>query len=492
MWDFTLRLERGSERRLFMQIAQAIVDDICRGRLRPGDRLPGTRSLARSLGVNRVTVLGAFDELTAEGWLTTHPARGTYVSTELPQASAAERSRRSGTTGMPEAVYSTPAGPMAATWLPPARGVLMLRSSYPDIRLLRIDPLLRAYRRVLSRSGGALLGYDDPAGHPRLRRAIAMMLRDRRAIAASTENILITRGSQMALALTSLALIRPGDTVAVEEPGYPHAWAAFRHSGGTLVPIAVDADGLDIAALASLAGRRPVKAVYVTPHHQLPTSATLAASRRMRLLELARAHRFAVIEDDYDHEFQFDGRPLTPLASSGPDVVIYVGTLSKVVAPGLRLGYVAAPAEIVEQLTAYRQSVDMQGDPAMEAALAELIDEGEIQRHIRRAKRIYHARRDLMAELLTQRLGSSLDFTVPAGGIGLWARAAPDIDVDLWSEKAYEHGVGFLTGRTFTMDGRPIPFVRLGFACLDEEELRHAINRMAASLADARQVLSPR
>jgi GntR family transcriptional regulator/MocR family aminotransferase len=219
----------------------------------------------------------------------------------------------------------------------------------------------------------------------------------------------------MALTLIGRALIRPGDTVAIEDPGYPHAWEAFRASGAVLVPMRVTPEGLDVSALARLAKRETVRAVYVTPHHQLPTTATLSSDRRRELIALARAHRFAIVEDDYDHEFHYDRDPIAPLASLDPALVIYVGTFSKVLAPGLRIGYLAAPANVVDQLSAYRQALDLQGDPAMEAALAELIENDDLQRHIRRVKRVYRGRRDRLAALLDASLGGAVSFTVPAG-----------------------------------------------------------------------------
>src|SRR5262245_7328042 len=488
MWDFNLHLERLGDRTLFTQIAQAVIDDIARGRLRSGDRLPGTRTLARTIGVDRVTVLAAYDELAAEGWVTTHPARGTFVSRELPDDVWNSLGPTSDSThGLKVAAFPVPSGPAVIRWLPPARGVLTFRSSYPDTRLVPVDSLTRAYRRVLRGRGSVLLGYGEPEGHPRLRRAVSQMLRETRALGVSTENVLVTRGSQMALTLVSRALIRPGDTVAIEEPGYPHAWEAFRASGAVLVPMRVSPDGPDVSSLARLATRGTLRAVYVTPHHQLPTTATLSTARRGELIALAGTHRFAILEDDYDHEFHYDRDPIAPLASLDPRLVIYIGTFSKVLAPGLRIGYLAAPANVVEQLTAYRQALDLQGDPAMEAALADLIENDDLHRHIRRVKRVYRERRDRLAALLESSLGGAVSFTVPAGGIGLWVRAAPDIDVDEWVPAATRRGAAFLTGRAFTIDRHPLPFIRLGYACLNDEELGQAVSRMAAALPEARR-----
>ena len=480
-WEFGLTLDKHGDRPLFLQIAHAIADDICRGRLAAGDPLPGSRTLARSLGVNRVTVLTAYEELAAEGWIVSQRARGAWVSAEIPESRSGRPARVRAGRGMPPPIYPLPEAPSVTRWPDPRRGLLLLNSS-PDTRLLRTEPLARAYRRVLRRHGGGLLAYGDSKGHPALREAVAQMLSVSRGMTASAAEIMITRGSQMALSLVARALLRPGQLVAVEALGYPHAWQTFRLAGARLAAVPVDDEGIDVAALARMAAARRLAAVYVTPHHQFPTTVTLSAPRRARLLELAAAHRFIVVEDDYDDAFHYDGRPVMPLASlDRAGVVVYVGTFSKVFAPGLRMGYVVAPPAAVDRLAAHREFLDIHGDAAMEAALAELLDESEVQRHVRRVKRIYERRRDLLAELLSREFGDALTFTVPAGGVAFWARVAAGLDAEAWAQRAMARGVAFLTARRFAFDGRARPFARFGFASLNDGELREAVRRLAAA-----------
>jgi GntR family transcriptional regulator/MocR family aminotransferase len=304
-----------------------------------------------------------------------------------------------------------------------------------------------------------------------------------RGLAAGPEDVLITRGSQMAFYLLGRALIAPGDLVAVEAFGYRPAWEALRMAGARLVPLPVDAHGLRVEALSELTQRERVRAVYVTPHHQYPTTATLAPGRRLALLALARAERIAILEDDYHHEFHYHGRPVLPLASADDaGVVVYIGTLSKILAPGLRIGFVVAPVPLIERLATLRLFIDRQGDRAVERAVAELLEEGEAQRHVRRMRRVYEARRNALAEALRARLGDALSFELPAGGMAFWARVADGIDVDTWAERALAEGVAFYPGKRFAFDGRRRPFARLGFAALDEDELREAVRRMASAL----------
>lgn len=483
-WELAVSLDPAAALPVFLQIARAVSADVRRGRLRAGDALPSSRVLARSLAVHRNTVLAAYRELTAEGWIEALPARGTVVSSAV---GAPARSSRA-PTGAPAATLGFDLGPAVDPYpvAAYAAGTLVMTGGVPDLRLVPTTALARAYRNALE--GGrprrrSTLDYGDPQGHPRLRAALGAMLAALRGLCAPPESVLVTRGSQMALDLVARALIAPGDVVAIEALGYRPAWAAFRAAGARLAPLPVDAHGLDVGALVALSARERVRAIYVTPHHQYPTTAVLSAGRRLALLDLARAQRIAVIEDDYDHEFHYDGRPVLPLAAADPaGVVVYLGTLSKILAPGLRLGFVVAPTPLLEKLAAIRTFIDRQGDHTVEHAVAELLEDGEVQRHARRARRAYLARRDALTEALAKHLGDALTFERPAGGMALWARAAPGIDVDAWAERALAHKVAFTTARRFAFDGRKRPFVRLGFASLDEKELREAARRMAAAL----------
>jgi GntR family transcriptional regulator/MocR family aminotransferase len=268
--------------------------------------------------------------------------------------------------------------------------------------------------------------------------------------------------------------------VAVEELGYRPAVEIFRLHGASIVPIPIDDEGLRVEALARIAQRGRLRAVHVTPHHQFPTTVPLSAARRLRLLDLARAERFAIIEEDYDHEFHYDGRPVLPLASADHwGTVVYVGTLSKVLAPALRTGYVVAPRPVLASVIAHRLYIDVQGDRVLEYALAELMEEGDIQRHIRRVRREYALRRQVLVDALRESLEGALSFRVPAGGIALWVRAAEGIDMEAWARRARQRGVIVATAAAFAVDGKARPFARLGFASLDRRELREAVRRLA-------------
>lgn len=475
-WIFPLNLESAACEPVYLQITRAISADIRRGRLGPGDRLPGSRTLAKTLGVHRNTVLAAFRELQAEGWIQSE-GLSTRVAEELPQASLEAQAVLRGSLGFP---LEAPLPPALAK-SPKRPGALVFGTGLPDLRLLPTDWLARAYSRALR--SRALLGYGDPKGELRLRTALACLLSGVRGLAVEPDQLMVVGGSQMGLDLVARTLLRPGDRVAVEDPGYAPAWVTLRTAGAELVPIPVDADGLQVEALAALLERQPIRALYCTPNHQFPTTVTLSASRRLNLLELAQKHQMAILEDDYDYEFTFDGSSVLPLASADKaGVVIYMGSLSKVVAPGLRLGFVAGPQALVEALSVRRYNADRQGDQVLERAVAELVEDDLLQRHVRKMCRIYQSRRGVLAAALERHLSGTVAFDLPPGGMSLWLRTDPSLDVEAWAGRAERKNVIFHPGHHFDFQGHVLPNLRLGFSSLNEEELQEAVRRMKEAL----------
>lgn len=473
------RLHPRPDEALYVALARSVADDVRTGVLGPGQRLPGTRSLARGLGVDRSTVIAAWRDLEAQGWIEGRQGSGTYVA-ELGTAPL-EPARW---TRDPDRVgFALGPAPPPALHVPPKPGSLVLYGGHPELRDWPVAELARAYRRALERRGAVLLDYGDPRGEAHLRAALAKLVTERRGLLVGADDVLLTRGSQMALDLCARALLKPGDVVAVERLGYRPAWRALAGAGARLAAVPVDEGGLDIDALDRLCQVEAVRAVYVTPHHQYPTGASLDAGRRVALLELARRHRFAVLEDDYDNEFHYEGRPIPPLVSlDRHGVVIYIGTLSKALAPGLRTGFVVAPRPVLEVLTSLRIRVDRQGDQVLERALAELLEDGTVRRHIRKRQKLYLARREALCSALQEHLASVVLVRRPPGGLALWLPVRPPVDVDRWTTAAYEHGVYMTPGSHFTFDGERIPFLRLGFARSTAEELHEAVRRLAAAL----------
>lgn len=470
---------------LYRQVVAALVADIRRGRLPPGAALPGSRSLAAELGVHRNTVIAAYRELQADGWIDSASGRGTCVAAVLPSTRRRE---------------PRPAGPAYALApfidAPPTRPVATLHLGHlPDPREAPRVALARAYRRALARDADRVLDYADRRegalafGHPRLRAALAGMLTRERGVVASEADVLVTNGSQMAIHLAARALVTAGDVIAVEAWGHRPVFATLRATGAELVPVPVDREGVDVDALAQLCAQRRVRAVYVTPRHQHPTGAVLSAARREALLRLARTHALAVIEDDFDGEFVFEGPTVRPLAADDRDgAVVYIGSLSKDLAPGVRVGFAVAPAAMLQRMASWRGSIDRQGDHGLHAAIAELIDDGDLRRHVRRMHGLYRQRRDALVAAVREHLAAVVRFDVPTRGTALWAAVDPACDVEAWLRRAELEGVSFATGRSLGFDDRPVAFARLGFAALPPARLVEAVRRLARALPRGRVV----
>jgi len=481
-WELSVALDPQRAQPLFLQLAHGIADDIRRGRLKPGDALPGSRELAELLGVNRNTIVAGYGELAAEGLVETRIGGGTFVlaDRDVPAPATPE------VVDVPSFALGSPLPLQLPRRIAPP-GALMLATSTPDVRLFPARVLARALRRALGQRGRSLPGHADPCGHPRLRTELAAMLARTRGLAVAPDNLMLTRSIEQAIDLVARVLIAPGDAVAVEAYGYPPAWNVLRLAGARLVPIALDAQGLDVGALEQVLAQQPIRAVFLTPHHQFPTTAVMSAARRARLAELAIQHRFAIIEDDYDHEFHYAGKPVLPIAAgAGRANVVYIGSLANLLAPGISSGFVVAPPLVFEQLYRLRAASDAHSDAAMEFAIAELFEDGELLRHTRRMRRIYAARRDALADALRQQLGGALEFRVPDGGLALWARVDDAIDVIGWENAGEQEGVVFQNARLYHFQQREQHHMRLGFSYLDESESSEAVRRMARALARVR------
>jgi GntR family transcriptional regulator/MocR family aminotransferase len=310
------------------------------------------------------------------------------------------------------------------------------------------------------------------------------MLSAERGLAAA-DNLCLTRGSQMAIFIVAQTLINPGDTVVVESLSYPPAREAFRRAGAEIAHVGTDGAGLIVDELEKICRRKPVRAVYVTPHHHFPTTVLMKPERRMRLMLLAAQFGFAIVEDDYDHEFHFTHQPMLPLAAfDGSGHVIYIGSFSKLLSPSLRLGYISAPKALIDRIAGEVVMVDRQGDPAMESAIAQFIEAGELHRHTRKMLRLYAERRSRFSECLSSVFGDRIEVSVPDGGLAFWIRFKA-VDLNRLLECGHARKVHFQSPRAFSANGSAADALRLGFASLDVRELQTATARLGAALDDA-------
>jgi GntR family transcriptional regulator/MocR family aminotransferase len=354
---------------------------------------------------------------------------------------------------------------------------LVFNDGFPDTRLAPVELLIREYRRFSNyRFTAKFLSYGPAQGSENLRNELARFLNVTRGLAVSPANILITKGAQMAMYLLSQILIKKGDAVVVGDPGYLGASEVFRAAGADLHFVPVDADGMDIDEVDRLCRKKKIRLLYVIPHHHTPTTVTLCAERRQQLLELAKKYSFAILEDDYDFDFHYASSPILPLASVDTcGNVIYVGSFCKTIAPAIRIGFMLAPVNLVEQATWLRKLVDRQGEQLMEEAMANLLRNGDIDRHLKKANKIYHARRDLLCSMLQDELRGKVEFCAPNGGFAVWTKfngmAVRDI-----AAAAQRLGLGMANGEDYWHQKKGQGnAVRLGFASLNEKEMEEAV-----------------
>lgn len=485
----------------YRKIVDGLANAIRSGRLEPGAALPGTRELADILDVNRKTVILAYEEAIIKGWLVSEPRRGTFVNALFADhtTTSANMVQSKRTAGISESEAFVP--DFLAPALPPyfddlyvpavragrTRETMYFDNGAPDHRLLPQAVLHRYYRNAMKAAfKSSWVKYGNLESAAQLRTALAEMLRATRGLTAGASNICLTQGTQMALHLAAGALIRPGDVVLVERLSYPPAWAIFRALGAQIEVIDVDTDGCRVDQIEALCQKKPVRLIYLTPHHQFPTTVSLRADRRQKLLALAQQHRFTIIEEDYDHEYHFEGRPYLPLASDPQQRnVIYIGSLSKLLGSSFRCGFIAAPTNLIEALNRNLLLMSTQSDAVMQKMLADLISDGELHKHLRRASRLYRTRKQTLQECLHEAFGDQIRMRNPEGGLALWVEFAPRIQVDALAAHAAEKKLFIRSGRQFSPLDGAVNAVRLGFASMNPDEIAIAVKRLreAAQLA---------
>jgi GntR family transcriptional regulator/MocR family aminotransferase len=455
------------------QLYRQIRDAVLTGRIRAGDRLPPSRELAERLELSRNTVLVAYDRLRAEGFLATRVGAGPCVCG----------------VGRPRAPAGAPDSPLRARplWedIPPARDLSAndppfdLRPGIPDASRFPFAPWRARVSRQFRRRTVGKGAHIGPAGDPALREAIARHIGVARAVRATAADVLVTNGSQQALDLIGRVLLAPGDTVAVEDPGYPLARRAFQGQALRIAAVPVDGEGLVVDAIPDRA-----RLVYVTPSHQYPLGVALSMERRQELLAWARRADAAIVEDDYDSEFRYDGRPLEPLHGlDGSGRVLYVGSLSKVMLPTLRLGFVVAPPSLHDALRKAKAVTDWHTAVAPQAAAAAFIDDGLLGQHIRRMRRAYAERHERVVEILVRDFGERLAPLPSNGGLHLTAvlpeASSPDLEI---ARRALEEGVAVLPLSYHYLAERARQGLLIGYGAIETDRIGEALRRIGRCL----------
>lgn len=322
-----------------------------------------------------------------------------------------------------------------------------------------------------------MLSYIDVEGSPTVRKAISNYLNSSRGLQTDESNILMARGTQMAMFMLGHVLFSKDDLVITAEIGFRYAELTFMHAGAKFVRVPVDDEGIDVDAVEKVCRRKKIRALYVTSHHHYPTTVTLSASRRMKLLQLAEKYGFIIIEDDYDYEFHYESSPILPLASADRNgMVVYIGSFSKTISPGIRMGYIAAPPNLITELAKLRMLIDVQGDAVMEQVIAELLNEGEIRRHMKKALKVYRERRDFMCSMLKEKLGDVIHFDIPQGGLSIWAQYDKRIPVLELSDLLLKKEVILSKGLLHDISARKkLNATRMGFGWMNLREAEKAV-----------------
>ena len=465
-----LRIQINKEERkaVYIQIADCIIGLIKNGTLKSRGIIPSTRLIADALGVNRNTVVKSFDILLSEGWIISEERKRTYVSDKIQILPKIVKDQNLKSTSE---IYR--------------KDLIFFDDGLPDASCAPMEEIARAYRRIFNRKAKwQIMNLASEFGDEKFRVLISNMLNQTRGMRTSLSEICITRGSQMALFLAAHCLLNKGDVILVENPGFKPAWKTFEHAGARLIPIQIDDEGINVEEVEATIQKENVKAIYLTPHHQYPTTVTLSLARRLRLIELSNKYGFTIIEDDYDNVFHFSKRPVIPISSHemmDKDKYIYIGTLSKLIAPAIRIGYIASSSNFIDKVGQLRKIIDIQGDTIMEQSIMELFLDGDIRRHQKRMLNYYKQKRDYFATLLDHYLHDKIIYKKPDGGLAFWIQPRETVDFFEIKKKANSKLINFYDPDRFSFDN-PITGLRLGYASLSEADLRKGIEILSKLL----------
>ncbi len=464
----------------YLQIFEAFQQAILKAELKAGTRLPSSRQQASLLGVSRNTVLLAYEQLIAEGYFETQKAKGTFVSKDLSQLSKPKKlpSLRSSSLDISLSTYAE-----TALNLKPTGGMTYTIQPELNLRygLAKFDPkLMTLWKKYLTQAANKLdINYGDAQGDYHLREVLSQYLQQNRSVNCTADTILITSGSQQALFLISQALLNQRDKVIVEEPCYQGATKVFKAHNAELIYTKVDEEGMTMPSQAA-------KLAYITPSHQFPTGTVMSLSRRLELLDWAKQHHALIIEDDYDSEYRYEGKPVAALQGlTELQNVIYVGTFSKTLFPSLRLGFMVLPEALIEVFKSLKWLSDRQNSSLEQVALASFIEEGQFERHLRRTRVINANYRQVLLAALNEHFADSIEIMGSKAGIHVvvWFKELDASLEPVITERAQREGVGiYPISSYYHVPPKRLGFL-IGYTALSELQIKEAVRRLAKLIA---------
>ncbi|MEM6720722.1 MAG: PLP-dependent aminotransferase family protein [Bacteroidota bacterium] len=485
----SIQFDRKGNQPLYLQLANQIIQFIKNQQLPPNTKLPGSRTLAEQLQVHRKTIVACYEELLLQGWVESIPKRGTFVHSNLPELDQQKLHAKvlvdsKITTGF--SFYRNDILPQKPAGQDPE--IMYLNDGISDGRLTPLNEIARTYRRIAAKKNVFQhLSYGTTFGNTNLREVLVDYLNATRGLHITKENLLITRGSQMGIWLSSQLLLKKDEIVVVGATNYASADSTFLNHQTQLKRVTVDENGIVTDEIEALCKQQQIKAVYVTSHHHHPTTVTLSAKRRIHLLNLAKQYNFAIIEDDYDYDFHYNHAPILPLASHDANGnVIYIGSVCKTVAPVFRVGYLIAPKEFVDEAAKLRGFIDRQGDALLELTFANFIKSGDLDRHIRKVLKVYKQRRDLFCTLLKAELGDFFEFEIPKGGMAVWVQLNTDYSWKHVSEIARKYKLEIGAWQRYDLAKAEHNCIRIGFASYNETEIYELIQRLKKTLYEVK------
>jgi len=484
------RLQRGADTPITAQLVGLVKAAVERGELRPGERLPTTRSVAEEAGLNHLTVVRAYRRLAQEGYVTATRGRGTFVRQAPPAPGAGEGRWQHAV--LPEARRSYVNQVVADTWVPLSdQDHVNLATGWASPELHPATELARMSAEMFAETGAAALMYGDPDGAWPLREELA-----RRGaasgFASDADEIMVTTGARQGIDLVCRTILRPGDVAVTESPSFLGALASMQNAGARVLGVPYDERGIDVDALEAILARHEVKLVSVQSGSQNPTGQDMSRERAERLLELARERSFFIMEDGVYCTVRF-GKPEPPrLRRSAPDHVIYIDSLSKTIGGGLRLGWVAANGEIRRRLTELKLATDYHSPTLTQYLAHRWLSSGAHDRYLRRINVVYARRCKAMLESLTRRLGDEVVVTPPNGGHHVWVAFRRPLDERLLLSEALRQGVSFTPGGAITVEGDGLTGLRLSFSLLDEQRIEEGVRRLAIAVREARRASTSR